>query len=557
MGRLTDGSPIDPEQIDPLEAWDPLHAFSRPDEHWTRTNVGEAMPGVLTPLGWTFWGGNAERAFRGVIADLGVLTAAERAVPADPNTWTMRPFYGRIGWNVDFFAVIGDRMPGTSAEKVALSLLGRVPPTLASSPTKRFYARVGASMARVVATSPREVRRVSAETDQWYRRTILRLPQMELPEARRTLVEASDVFVRVLVAQGHMTFGLITPLYEAVEALVRRTGVGEAAVLSGSGGAEAGMLTDMWLVSRDQLDLDEFLLRHGYHGPAEGEASSRSWREDPTPLTRILDGYRSYGDDESPAARDAAAHAHYRQMVDAVVAAVPAWQRPAVRGLLAAAGRFIPQRGVPKRGMLQSVDVCRAVARRMGALLAAEGVLADPEGVFYLTRTELTGASLPADVQSLVSRRRERRALYETLVIPSEWRGMPVPTRAVDAEAAIRQSVEGQDSVVGIGVSPGVVEGVARVVLDADFGEVDDGEILVSPTTDPSWASIMFVSAALVVDIGGALSHAAVVARELGLPCVVNTRVGTSVIGTGDRIRVDGGRGTVEILERAPEAVPS
>lgn len=317
------------------------------------------------------------------------------------------------------------------------------------------------------------------------------------------------------------------------------------------------MLTDMWLVSRDKLDLAEFLLRHGYHGPGEGEASSRSWREDPTPLTRILEGYRSYDEDSSPAARDAAAHANYRQMVDEVVAAVPAWQRPAVRGLLAAAGRFIPQRGVPKRGMLQSVDVCRGVARRMGALLAADGVLTDPEDVFYLTTSELTAGALPADVKDLVGRRRERRALYATLVIPSEWRGMPVPSRAVDAESEIRQSVQGQDTVSGIGVSPGVVEGVARVVLDADFGEVDDGEILVSPTTDPSWASIMFVSAALVVDIGGALSHAAVVARELGLPCVVNTQVGTSVIRTGDRIRVDGARGTVEILERAPETVPT
>jgi len=74
---------------------------------------------------------------------------------------------------------------------------------------------------------------------------------------------------------------------------------------------------------------------------------------------------------------------------------------------------------------------------------------------------------------------------------------------------------------------------------------------LIAPTTDPSWSSILFVSAALVVDIGGVLSHAAVVARELEIPCVVNTRDGTSVVRTGDRVRVDGRAGTVEILERA------
>jgi phosphoenolpyruvate synthase/pyruvate phosphate dikinase len=86
---------------------------------------------------------------------------------------------------------------------------------------------------------------------------------------------------------------------------------------------------------------------------------------------------------------------------------------------------------------------------------------------------------------------------------------------------------------------------------------VGSDEILVAPTTDPSWSSIMFVSSALVVDIGSALSHAAVVARELGLPCVVNTREGTRLLRTGDRVRVDGTAGTVEILERSPIPIPT
>jgi pyruvate,water dikinase len=89
------------------------------------------------------------------------------------------------------------------------------------------------------------------------------------------------------------------------------------------------------------------------------------------------------------------------------------------------------------------------------------------------------------------------------------------------------------------------------VVLDPSFADVEPGEILVSATTDPSWASIMFLSSALIVDIGGSLSHAAVVARELGIPCVVNTRRGSTLLHTDDLVRVNGGAGTVEILERA------
>ena len=107
--------------------------------------------------------------------------------------------------------------------------------------------------------------------------------------------------------------------------------------------------------------------------------------------------------------------------------------------------------------------------------------------------------------------------------------------------------------VKGIGVSPGVRIGVARILTTPDFDEVEPGEILVATFTDPGWASVIFLSAALVVDIGGALSQAAVVARELGLPCVVNTQNGTKVIRTGDELRVNGDTGAVEILRQAVE----
>ena len=120
---------------------------------------------------------------------------------------------------------------------------------------------------------------------------------------------------------------------------------------------------------------------------------------------------------------------------------------------------------------------------------------------------------------------------------------------------AVEAGAVDEGAVEGIGVSAGVAEGVVRVVTDPSFTEVADGEILVTPTTDPSWASILFLSSALVVDIGGPLSHAAVVARELGIPCVINTRTGTRALRSGDRVRVDGDGGTVTLLERAGEPV--
>lgn len=154
---------------------------------------------------------------------------------------------------------------------------------------------------------------------------------------------------------------------------------------------------------------------------------------------------------------------------------------------------------------------------------------------------------LPHNVQSLVARRRERRAEYQRLELPSWWRGTPQPTVIRDADDS-----SGDDVVLtGIAAGSGVVEGPVRVIHDPAVVEVEPGEILVAPTTDPSWASIMFVSSALVVDIGSVLSHAAVVARELGLPCVVNTRTGTRMLRDGDLVRVDGTAGTVQLIKRA------
>ncbi|MGH9039084.1 MAG: PEP-utilizing enzyme, partial [Acidimicrobiia bacterium] len=126
------------------------------------------------------------------------------------------------------------------------------------------------------------------------------------------------------------------------------------------------------------------------------------------------------------------------------------------------------------------------------------------------------------------------------------WEGMPDPIPL--ETGAIADDVS---EVTGVAVSPGIVEGRVRVVLDPNR-PLEPGEILVCETTDPSWTSMFLVAAGLVIDIGGALSHGAIVARELGVPCVINTRVGTRTLRTGDLVRVDGTAGRVTILERQP-----
>jgi pyruvate,water dikinase len=527
------------------DRWDTLHDWSAPDEHWGTTNVRENLPGVPTPLTWSVWRESSENSVRRSAYAIGAFSRAEREIPSNPDEYYARIFYGHYALKFEYLTTLGDRMPGTSGQDVAAGLLGRVPDDIVYRPTKRRYPVIGWRLPLLQVTIPRRCRRAAEETDAWYYDRLAQVPNLDRYGAIASLIEAADRFIEMALLQTTLVLAVIQPLYDAVRRVVDRYGVGDVGTLSGSGGAEVtGLVGDLWKASRGQLPLDQVVRVHGFHGPLEGELSGRVWREDPTPLRRLLKEYEERDESQNPALLEDVQRRKRDQLTRDLIAAAPRTQRPGLRLLLRLGAQRIPLRGVVKRSMLESLDVARASARRAGDLLAAEGRLEDPDDVFYLTREELEG-TWPADAKELVKLRRQRRAEYQQLELPPDWTGMPEPVSATGEEGV------GPNLISGIGVSTGVVEGVARVVHDPDIAEIEPDEILVAPTTNPSWSSIMFVSSGLVVDIGGALSHAAVVARELGLPCVVNTQSGSRVIKTGDRLRVDGKEGTVEILERA------
>jgi pyruvate,water dikinase len=212
--------------------------------------------------------------------------------------------------------------------------------------------------------------------------------------------------------------------------------------------------------------------------------------------------------------------------------------------------------------------------REFGALLERHRVLEDAEDVFHLRRDEVAAALNdlllawaaggeplgPKHWPPIVARRKE---LLERL---AEW--TPPPALGVAPEAIMDPAVimlwgittervsewarqqDGGVELRGAAASPGTVEGVARVVIDVrQIRDVRDGDILVCPITSPAWAPIFSNVKAVVTDIGGVMSHAAIVCREYGLPAVVGTGRATSQIQTGQRIRVDGSAGTVTLVE--------
>ena len=531
-----------------FDDWDPLHNDSPDDLFWTTTNAGEAMPGVQTPLSISAWKDLATVGFQKAGEAFGVFTE-EDGMPC----LGLEIFYGRGAMSVTFLGVLGDRAPGTTGEQAVRGLLGHVPEGMTFSPTRRYYLNVLRHYPRTFLAVPRRLRDLSRRQDEWWRSRVIGSERLDEPETRRLLDEAFERHTEATITQCVAVFNAVQPVHDAVEQLIDKLGVGDKSKLTAPvGGAEMEVVADIWRASRGELTVEDVVGRHGFHGPVEGEIASRVWRDDDTPLRKLVDQYGNRPDSDSPLASDAERIRDRERAERELLAAAPRHMRPPARLVLSLARKRLHLRGVAKRSMLQGFDGIRASARRLGHLLAADGAFDDPEDVFYLTTEEIR-RPLPPDVKDLVSRRRERRTEYAALHAARRTSRACRP-RSRSRPTSLRARTDGV--VEGIGVSSGVVEGTARVVTDPGFADVEDDEILVAPTTDPSWSSIMFLSSALVVDIGGALSHAAVVARELGIPCVVNTRDGTAAIRTGDRVRVDGEAGTVEILERAKELSP-
>ena len=206
----------------------------------------------------------------------------------------------------------------------------------------------------------------------------------------------------------------------------------------------------------------------------------------------------------------------------------------------------------------------RLVLIAIGTKLVALGALDEADDVLFLRYNELRfllGDPAAMDARSIVAERRAEREKAYTFRPPA-WIGT-----ATDSQLAFpylanwgfpekfhRKQGDVAGEVSGIGGSPGIVEGVARVVLREDqFDEVRAGDILVCHMTNPAWVVLFTKIVGLVTNAGGLTGHPAVLSREFGIPAVVGTQDATERIGTGDRIRVDGSKGLVEILEAAAQ----
>ncbi|MCU6708118.1 phosphoenolpyruvate synthase [Paenibacillus sp. J5C_2022] len=201
-------------------------------------------------------------------------------------------------------------------------------------------------------------------------------------------------------------------------------------------------------------------------------------------------------------------------------------------------------REYPKYGMVNRYFVYRQALLKEAERLVQAGVIHEKEDVYYLTFKELHEAVCANKLDyQIISERKDEYKLYEKLT----------PPRVITSDGEI---ITGEyksenfpaDAIVGLAVSSGVIEGRARVILNMEDSELEDGDILVTAFTDPSWTPLFVSIRGLVTEVGGLMTHGAVIAREYGLPAVVGVDNATKLIKDGQRIRVHGTEGYIELL---------
>jgi pyruvate,water dikinase len=198
----------------------------------------------------------------------------------------------------------------------------------------------------------------------------------------------------------------------------------------------------------------------------------------------------------------------------------------------------------PKYGMISRYFVYKQALLEEAERLARAGVLHEPEDIFFLTLQELHDVVRTNQVDDeLIHRRKEAFRSYQALTPPR------VLTSDGEAVAgAYRRDDVPPGALVGLAVSAGTIEGRARVILDMAQADLEPGDILVTTHTDPSWTPLFVAIKGLVTEVGGLMTHGAVIAREYGLPAVVGVEDATRLIPDGQRIRVHGTRGYIEVL---------
>lgn len=556
---------------------------SEPNERftlYTRGNVGEVFPHVITPLTGTLIGDAIRQAQSDVLVEMGVLHRGEVAGPSA----TTGVFGGYLYMNGSAMRLFGVRMPGMTwrdADEQVMGAVEGVPPyepakgdrnltaslatvrystKLLRRPDLEFLATARTDAQRWLATMPD----LTEAPDQQLLRWLDDFPARQAASMKRLLQAAMF---------AGAPRGILDQLLEQRQAppgLANR-------IVSGTGDVDSAQLAQrMWVLGRivaaderlgaafgEGLDriaertaetdlqpaIAAFLADHGHRGNDEYELATPAWVMDPAPVYAAIDRLRNAPEDRDPVAttRRLAADAD-RALADALQLV----RRP-MRWLLRRSA-MVARQGAIARERAKDIMVlenlgARQVLHELVRRAAERGGPSDPRLGFCVTIDELADyLARPAAFSDVIAER-AARAEYLNQRVPPPWFDGRIPdpsTWSIREDVTTERPAAGT-VISGIAVSGGTASGPARVIDDpADPRGLEPGDVLVCSITDPSWTPLFLGAVAVVCDSGAVLSHAAIVARELGIPAVMSAQ-GITAVSDGTILHVDGDSGTVSV----------
>lgn len=541
---------------------------------FTTYNISEVLPGATSPLTWSVAGQGLDRAMLELFVGYGVPRSELESMPM-VATFSGRPFL-----NMRPMYALGRYVAGASKEGADYSVAGHVLPDVPIDPPApgfvrlrkgigyfRKLLRAGENFAAFArATAGQEIPRSDDP----------RVLYEHLGRAVEGITAGMLIHLQTSSLSGAMHAVLLNVLSSGKPATSEHHSIASAllASLAVSGAEKTSLALPQAFerlattIAEDTataahfrtLPLEEalsflqtgapekiraafrsFLADHGHRCVLEIELHQADWEEDPRPLLlslqRVVAGPRRT---EPKRGGDA----------DAILGAMPALKRLAVTKLMQKNREGVVLRERSKSHLIRMIRKLRRAYLAFAELLVAAGTLPDKDLLFFMTHSEL-GRLVQAKDPALIRRALHRRRLHPqrmAIEFPNVSVGKPVPLTP-DAGAATDAKGE---VLHGTPVSRGVVVGRARVARTlAEADGIEPGEILVVAYTDVGWAPYFIHAAALATEIGGTLSHGAVVAREYGLPAVVNLPGITRRFRTGDLLRLDGTTGEVRKLDGA------
>ncbi len=541
-------------------------ADNRPSARWpiyTRGNVGEVYPDVVLPLEWELGGAASERAWRQGAATVGFANADDIG---DEEFVVVGVFGGYAYFNVSLMRLLGVRTPGLGADVIDTQFLGDadVPGYRPQPGDKDLKATL-----RVVRTAIRTLRAKSVPLVDEMRIKVdayrAQAPPLDAPDAELwgylkdglagvwEFLIGSHVIVTMqsTIAAGGLTDLCEKRLDDPNLAVALTTGIGN--VVSAEPAKEMWKLANETPAERYDEAFAGFLARHGHRGPNEFSLAGRDWAAFPEVATAAIETMRGVDPDRSPAAQEQRIAAE-RELALASAKARLGRRAGRLDGAIEKTALWSRAREESKNQVIRGNQLSRHAFLELLRRAAAKGGVQDRIGPLLLTEQEFL--AYLADPASMVSTIEQRRADYETLkglqppfaFDTSAIGGAPPPIsswlpRRTESDQAISGAV-----LSGAAGAPGVATGNARVILDpSDPSAMQPGDVLVAPLTDPSWTPLFVSAAAVVVEVGAAMSHSMIVSRELGIPCVVGVKDATLRIPDGAELTVDGVAGTVTI----------